>query len=220
MAQLDVQPKKKGPIWIWIIAILVIIGVIFMLMRGCNKSYRPTALKTTDSDSTLVDTGNKTEKTVATTQPDWEHVNFDLPKSNYDEITDTAIVVSGNTRYTVYGLGENILFGTGDSTLQSNADAKLKLVAASLMKRFKNAQIGVYGRTDSTGTATANKELGAMRADAVKDWLVAKGGFAEAMISVHSLGEAKPIATNRTAVGRQQNRSVEIVAFPKTSKNN
>jgi len=211
MAQLDVQPKQKSPIWIWIVLIIVIIGVLFMLLRGCNKSYQPTALKTTDSDSTQADTSSKT---VATTQPDWEAVDFDMPKSTYDEITDTAIVVRGNDKYTIYGLGENILFAADQSTLQANAEGRLKIIAGSLAKRFKNASIGVYGHADSTGTASANKELGEARAEAVKDWLVTNAGMAEGMISIHSLGDTKPIATNETAAGRQQNRSVEIVAFP------
>jgi outer membrane protein OmpA-like peptidoglycan-associated protein len=219
MAQLDVQPKQRSPFWIWIVILLVILGVIFMLWRGCNRSYQPQALKTTDSDSTRVDTNNTSTK-IAVTQPDWEAVDFELPRSTYDEITDTAIVVRGGDKYTIYGLGENILFAENQSTLQGSADGRLKLISASLHKRFNNAAIGVYGRTDSTGTSSTNRILGAQRANAVKDWLISKGGFAEAMISVHSVGEAKPIATNGTESGRQQNRSVEIVAFPAdTTKN-
>ncbi len=219
MAQLDVQPKQRSPFWIWIVILLVILGVIFMLWRGCNRSYQPQALKTTDSDSTRVDTNNTSTK-IAVTQPDWEAVDFELPRSTYDEITDTAIVVRGGDKYTIYGLGENILFAEGQSTLQGSADGRLKLISASLHKRFNNAVIGVYGRTDSTGASSTNRILGAQRANAVKDWLISKGGFAEAMISVHSVGEAKPIATNGTESGRQQNRSVEIVAFPAdTTKN-
>jgi outer membrane protein OmpA-like peptidoglycan-associated protein len=56
--------------------------------------------------------------------------------------------------------------------------------------------------------------LGAERAAAVKDWLVKTGGLDSTLVSIHSLGESKPVASNATAGGRQQNRNVSIVAFP------
>ncbi|RFZ84676.1 OmpA family protein [Mucilaginibacter terrenus] len=222
MAQLDVQPKQRSPIWIWIVLAVVLLGVIFLLARGCNKSYQPTALKTTDVDSVGKNSTNNVDsaKTVATSQPDWESVDFDLARSSYNEVTDTAIAVRGNTKYTIYGLGENVLFAPNDSKLQGSADGRLQMIINSLNKRFKYAAIGVYGHTDSTGTTEQNRSLGAKRANAVTDWLVNKGGLAREMISVHSLGESQPIAENGSARGRQQNRSVEIVAFPRDTVKN
>ncbi|RYF88954.1 MAG: OmpA family protein, partial [Chitinophagaceae bacterium] len=78
---------------------------------------------------------------------------------------------------------------------------------------FKGAVIGVYGSTDATGDAAHNKQLGADRANAVKEWLT-KNGIEPDKISVRSLGETEPVATNDTKTGRQQNRNVSIVAFP------
>ncbi len=131
--------------------------------------------------------------------------------------------LNGNTLVrSQYGLGRfaildvllKIVFSCASSkALQSNAENKLKLILASLNKRFKGAQIGVYGSTDATGDAAHNKQLGADRASAVKDWLV-KNGIDADKVSVQSLGESKPVATNATATGRQQNRNVSIVAFP------
>ena len=62
MAQLDVQPKKRSPTWIWAIVILVLLGIVFMLYRGYNRSYQPTELKTVPADSINADTA----KTVTT----------------------------------------------------------------------------------------------------------------------------------------------------------
>lgn len=218
MANLDVQPKKRGSVWIWIILVLVILAIVFTLMRGCNKSYQPTALKTTDQDSTLNDTTGHDSNILATTEPNWDVVDFDLARSSDADITDTTIVVRGTDQYTVYGLGENILFAQNASILQNTADARLKMITASLNKHYNNPSIGIYGHTDSTGSAGANRTLGGRRADAVKNWLITKGGFPAAAISVHSLGEAKPLATNGTDEGRMQNRSVEIVAFTARTK--
>ena len=215
MAQLDVQPKQSKPFWIWVILVIIALALLFFFLKGCSNSSAPTALRTTESDSAETDTSKGTK--LATTQPDWNAIDFNVPRSSYEEVTDTAIVVRGNEKYTVYGLGENVLFAEGDSTLQGSADPKLKIVASSLAKRFRNAPIGVYGHTDSSGGTDANKALGARRANAVKEWLIIKGGILADNISVRSMGEEKPVATNQTSQGRQQNRSVEIVAFPQGS---
>jgi outer membrane protein OmpA-like peptidoglycan-associated protein len=203
MAELDVQPKRSGPWWLWLLLLLFVIIVLIFIIKGCNS--KTTTTTTTDSTTT---------KTVAATEPDWRSVDFNAAKTVDSDITDTGIIVRGNSNYTIYTLGENILFATGQSTLEGNAGDKLKQIAASLNRHFKGAVIGVYGSTDSTGTAGRNKALGADRANAVKNWLVNTGGIYSTKISVHSLGESKPVATNATASGRQQNRNVSIVAFP------
>lgn len=202
MAELDVQPKKSSP-WIWILLALIAIVILFFLLKGCNS--KTTTVATTDSTTT---------KTVAVTQPDWSKVDFNAAKANDADVTDPAIAVSGNDQYTIYTLGENILFATDQNNLQGTAGDKLKQIVASLNKRFKGSSIGVYGSTDSTGTAGHNQMLGAERAAAVKNWLVQTGGLDSTLVSIHSLGETKPVATNATATGRQQNRNVSIVAFP------
>lgn len=218
MAQLDVQPKKSNPWWLWLLLALIALAILLFLFKGCGKTQ---TVATTDSTSTTTtDTSMAAGKqTIAATQPDFNSVDFNSPKSSDPDITDKDIAVSGNDKYTIYSLGENILFATDQSAVQSSADQKLKQVVASLNKRFKGATIGVYGNTDSTGTDSHNKQLGAQRAAAVKDWLVKTGGLSEATISVHSLGDTKPVASNATAGGRQQNRNVEIVAFPDSASN-
>jgi outer membrane protein OmpA-like peptidoglycan-associated protein len=203
MADLDVQPKRRGLWWLWLLLALIAIVVLLFLFKGCN-SQTTTAGAT---DTTAV-------KTVAVTQPDWSQVDFNAAKASDADMTGPGIAVSGNEQYTIYTLGENILFATDQNILQGDAGDKLKQIVASLNKRFKGASIGVYGHTDSTGTAGHNQTLGAERAAAVKDWLVKTGGLDSTLVSIHSLGENKPLASNATAGGREQNRNVSIVAFP------
>jgi outer membrane protein OmpA-like peptidoglycan-associated protein len=200
MAQLDVQPKNSSPWWIWLLLAIFAILILLFLFRGCNS--KTTVVSTTDST-----------KTIAVTKPDWNSVDFNSPVVTDPDITDKDIVLSGTDKYTIYTLGENILFATDQNNLQGSADAKLKQIAASLNKRFKDAPIAIYGNTDSTGTGEHNAELGGWRAKTVKDWLVANG-IDRDKISLHTFGESKPVATNETAGGRQQNRNVQIVAFP------
>ncbi len=203
MAELEVQPKKKSPI-IWILLIIAILTLLFFLLRGCNNSGWTTANNGTDSTGVL-----------ATTVADWDSVDFSAPAASYNEVTDKGIEILGNDKYTIYGLGENILFATDQSSIRGSADQQLDQISASLKKRFDGASIAVYGSTDATGTAGHNKELGAQRAEAVKAWLVEKGGIAADKISVHSRGESAAVASNATGEGKKLNRNVQIVALAK-----
>lgn len=215
MANLDVQPKRKSSVFIWIIFAIIAIATAVLLYKGCNRTA---PLKIATNDTTATDT-NKTDSTViVTTQPDWNAIDFNIPKASLDEVTDTAIIVRANDKYTIYSLGENVLFAPDKSVLQPAAAAKLEQIAASLNKRYKMAAIAIYGHTDSVGNFNDNKALGTDRATAVKTWLQTKGGVLPDKISVHSLGEKKPLATNSTAKGRAQNRSVEIVAYTNGEK--
>ena len=210
MAHLEVEPKKSTP-WLWILLGLVVLAVLFFLLKGCGNGTGNKAVADSTGNTTASDTSSK--KVIAATQPDWSKVDFNSPETPDADITDKDVSVRGNEQYTIYTLGEDILFATDQNALQGSAEAKLKLITASLNKRFKGAQIGVYGSTDATGDAAHNKQLGADRANAVKDRLV-KNGIDADKVSVQSLGESKPVATNATATGRQQNRNVSIVAFP------
>jgi outer membrane protein OmpA-like peptidoglycan-associated protein len=209
MAHLEVEPKKSTP-WLWILLALVALAVLFFLFKGCGNGTADKA-KTDSTSTTSADTsaGNA----IAATQPDWSKVDLNAPETPDADITDKDVTVRGNDQYTIYSLGEDILFATDKNALQGSAESKLKQVVTSLTKRFKGAVIGVYGSTDATGDAAHNKQLGADRANAVKDWLV-KNGIDADKISVQSLGETEPVATNETKTGRQQNRNVSIVAFP------
>jgi outer membrane protein OmpA-like peptidoglycan-associated protein len=210
MAHLEVQPKKSKSSWMWILVVIIIIGLLIFFFKGCGQASNSNAL----NDSSSSDTSMEIDKAaVATTSPDWGQVDFNGPSTSDPDITDTDIAVSGNENYTTYTLGENILFPTGKNVLQESASEKLKQITASLNKRFKGANIGVYGSTDSKGAANKNQELGAERAAAVKEWLV-KSGMEASKISIHSLGESTPVASNSTQTGRKQNRNVSIVAFP------
>lgn len=208
MAHLEVTPKKSSPVWLWILLALVALAIIYFLFMRSD-----TTTETVVTDTTAAVTQPANAQVLAATEPDWDNVDFNTAQSTDADITDNDIKVSGNDDYRIYSLGENILFATDQNAIQGNAEAKLKQITASLDKNYKGAYIGIYGNTDAVGTTADNKELGAKRATAVKDWLVNSGGVEGGKVSVHSMGEKEPIATNATESGRQQNRNVRIVAF-------
>jgi OmpA-OmpF porin, OOP family len=65
------------------------------------------------------------------------------------------------------------------------------------------------GHTDSVGTDAYNQKLSERRAAAVKEYLVSKGIPASKVTTIGK-GESQPVATNKTAEGRQKNRRVDI----------
>lgn len=65
------------------------------------------------------------------------------------------------------------------------------------------------GHTDSIGTDAYNQRLSERRAAAVKSYLVTRGVDAN-RVYTEGKGESQPVASNKTAAGRAQNRRVEI----------
>ena len=61
----------------------------------------------------------------------------------------------------------------------------------------------------SIGTERYNQRLSERRAAAVKEYLVSKG-IASSKVTTIGKGETQPVATNKTAEGRQKNRRVDI----------
>jgi outer membrane protein OmpA-like peptidoglycan-associated protein len=104
---------------------------------------------------------------------------------------------------------QDVLFDTGRATLNPGANGPLDQVAAFLKgnPRFK---VRIEGHTDSIGSAEYNQTLSEQRADSVRTALSRRGVFADQM-SALGKGETMPLASNRNAAGRQQNRRVEIV---------
>lgn len=81
--------------------------------------------------------------------------------------------------------------------------------AVRILKDNPDISAEVAGYTDSTGKASYNLGLSQRRAEAVKQYLV-RHGIDATRLSAKGYGEADPIASNRTAAGRAQNRRVEL----------
>ncbi len=101
------------------------------------------------------------------------------------------------------------LFAVGASQVSDPRAPVLERVAA-LAKRYDALPIVIEGHTDSTGSPTTNLNLSQARASAVMDRLAALGVPRDRMVAV-GRGSEEPIATNETAVGRAQNRRVDVV---------
>lgn len=105
---------------------------------------------------------------------------------------------------------QGILFATGKAELQPESRPVLKEIA-STMKEHGDLKILIEGHTDNVGSSASNLTLSDARAAAVKAALVADFGIAADRMSTKGFGDTKPSVPNATAVGRAQNRRVEIV---------
>jgi len=86
---------------------------------------------------------------------------------------------------------------------------KLLNEVVSVMNDFPKMRIVIEGHTDSRGKADANMKLSSRRAEAVLDYIVAKGISPDRVESI-GYGSTNPVATNRTAKGRATNRRTEF----------
>jgi len=86
-------------------------------------------------------------------------------------------------------------------------------VIVRYLEAHQDAKIEVQGHTDSVGSEKYNQTLSERRANAVKSFLVSQG-IAESRIAANGFGKAKPVADNKTASGRAQNRRVVVLEMP------
>lgn len=101
-----------------------------------------------------------------------------------------------------------VTFKTGSAQLTDLSKYELGNVV-EFMNKNKGESIELAGHTDSTGDPKANQSLSQARAEAVYNFLSAKGLSTERMRAV-GYGQVKPIETNDTDAGRQKNRRTEI----------
>lgn len=104
---------------------------------------------------------------------------------------------------------QDVLFDVGKADLREGGKVRLQRLA-QVLSQFPERRVVVEGYTDSTGSDALNQALSERRAESVKQALVGMGVGAD-RIETKGFGEARPVATNKTAAGRQQNRRVELV---------
>jgi outer membrane protein OmpA-like peptidoglycan-associated protein len=184
---------------------------------GCSGSQRDT------DDDGVKDNADKCAQTPAGVRvdaqgcsPEQLDTDADGVSDALDQCNDTPVgqvvdekgcprLFEGTARTVIL---EGVTFSTGKSELTDESKAILTNVAQSLVAN-PEVRVEVAGHTDNTGGRRTNLRLSQSRADAVKDFLAANG-VAPDRITAKGYGPDKPVASNRTAEGRAQNRRVEL----------
>ncbi len=99
-------------------------------------------------------------------------------------------------------------FKTGSAELTFESNQVLDGVVEQL-KAYPEVEIEIRGHTDNVGSEKTNQKLSEKRAQSVVNYFVSKGIAAKRMKAV-GMGESKPIASNRSASGREENRRIEM----------
>ncbi|MFC1224474.1 OmpA family protein [Pedobacter sp. BG31] len=124
-------------------------------------------------------------------------------------IKETTVVTEAD-RKIVRDAISNLEFDLGKSTIRAKSYTTLNRVAALLIE--KNFSLKLAGHTDNTGGRELNLRLSKERAESVKAYLVSQGANAS-RIEATGYGPDQPIASNKTAAGRQENRRVEFTLY-------
>jgi len=118
-------------------------------------------------------------------------------------------------------LQDNILFEFDKYAVRSVAKPTLAKIN-QLLKHYKDAQVLIYGHTDSKGDEDYNLDLSKKRAAAVKYYFVNIFNEEPTRLQTKGFGESQPIAANNNPdgsdnpAGREKNRRVEFIIKTET----
>ncbi|WP_026376863.1 OmpA family protein [Aestuariibacter salexigens] len=129
-----------------------------------------------------------------------------------EELADTGVKIVREGDVIRLQMPGNITFDTGQAMTATGFYLVLDDVA-TVLKKYDKTKLSIEGHTDSVGDAAYNQQLSMNRANSVADYL-ARSGIAFARLQTTGYGESKPIASNDDAMGRQQNRRVELSIVP------
>ena len=146
----------------------------------------------------------------------WEDMDNDGVLDKDDECPEVAGTAANDgcpevTIEVIEELNEysrTVLFDLNKATIREESQETLRSIA-EIMMEYPNTVFHIGGHTDSTGSDTYNEKLSEERAESVRQGLIDLG-IPSSRLTAEGYGEARPIATNNTAEGRQQNRRVEI----------
>jgi OOP family OmpA-OmpF porin len=184
------------------------------LQQELESSRSANARLTADMDKVLKDTDgdgvsdffDKCPNTAQGTKVDGG--GCDLPK----DTTPKTVVqqITEEDRRLVRDAIQNLEFATGKADIKPSSYPSLNRVAELL--KSKNFSLKLAGHTDNVGRDDNNMRLSKDRAESVKQYLVSQGAN-PSRIEATGYGETQPIASNKTAAGRQKNRRVEFTLY-------
>jgi outer membrane protein OmpA-like peptidoglycan-associated protein len=116
------------------------------------------------------------------------------------KVTDRGLVLTLN----------DVLFTPGTAQLHVAESANLGKLA-EFLNRCTECRAVIEGHTDNTGDEDSNIVLSQRRADAVMSYLVMREGIDSRRLTAYGRGEGSPVRQNDSALGRQQNRRVEVI---------
>jgi hypothetical protein len=112
----------------------------------------------------------------------------------------------------------NVQFDTGKANIKPTYHNDIKEIA-DFMNRYPSTSAVIEGHTDNLGKESVNVKLSYQRAANVKTYLAEKFGIDGSRIKVIGYDYQRPLASNKTAEGRQKNRRGETRIATDISQN-
>ncbi len=134
--------------------------------------------------------------------PDKPGIASDDPKKN--GCPALAAISNGQIK-----ISEQVQFKTGSAQILAASNNLMNAVLDIMKEHPEIKLVHIEGHTDNKGSAASNKTLSQKRAAAVVGWLVMHG-IDKSRMDAHGYGQERPIDTNETDAGRQNNRRVEF----------
>jgi peptidoglycan-associated lipoprotein len=135
------------------------------------------------------------------------------PNSAADLGLGAGAATPGSTQDFTVNVGDRIFFDTDSSSIRADAQATLSRQAQWLNK-YRNYPIVVEGHADERGTREYNLALGARRAAATRDYLIAQGVAANRLKTI-SYGKERPVAVcDDISCWSQNRRAVTALGGP------
>ena len=221
------DPKSSNGFLKWLIPLLIILIGLWWIMGqpGCNKSkmtLSSDSLSTTVDTMGKIDTSKSTITGVLNEAGDFVRdlgaiITKKLPDGNEIMIAENSAenhlisfiedknkAVDKTTWFTL----DRLYFDSGKSTLKTESQGQLKNIAA-ILKAYPSVKLKLGGYTDNTGDAKMNINLSNDRAKSALQELV-KLGIDVKRLEAEGYGPEHPIASNEIAVGKAQNRRIDI----------
>jgi len=152
-----------------------------------------------------------------TVRADLEHMRQDLQKRLSAQIAHSVVSVELGSDGLVISLREAGFFNSGSAVPRPETDATLRQIAESLAGTPYDVR--VEGHTDTIAIHNvefdSNWELSSARATRIARLLLQMHTIAPQQLSAAGYAEYHPVAANDTAVGRSENRRVDLVVMPR-----
>jgi chemotaxis protein MotB len=153
------------------------------------------------------------EERLAEVTQTYEALTRDLQR----EVESGKIQIEQSAREVKLNIAEELFFETGEAAIKPEGRKVLLRIGKDLQKA-SGMNVRVEGHTDNVPIGPrlrkrypTNWELSAARAVNVARFLQDDAGIAPRRLSAVAYGQYRPVASNKTAAGRQRNRRVEIV---------
>jgi outer membrane protein OmpA-like peptidoglycan-associated protein len=203
----------------------LLLAAVGLSLAGCAT--------TSDVDKKIADAQAKTDKKIESVETQFEDMQekqkategtvaeqgkqieqiSQSAKEALQRAQEAGVLAKGKIVFQQSFAEDRVRFKLNSFEVTKDAKAALDEFAAKIKGLDKGVYLEIQGHTDDTGGTDYNDQLGQQRAEAVRRYLSRQHKLPLGRISTISYGDSHPVATNKSAKGRSQNRRVVIVVL-------